>query len=135
MTNAVDHGVEGPAERIAAGKPEQGTILLSMRADGPDMLVRVADDGAGINWAALALAAAKRGIPHASEQDLVDALFADQVSTREEATSSSGRGVGMAAIREAVHSLGGRIEVRSFPGRGTTVQVRVPRAVRLPQAA
>lgn len=133
VTNAVDHGIEAPAQRAAAGKPEQGSILLSMRADGPDILVRVADDGAGIDWDALALAAARRGLPHTTEAELLDALFADRVSTRAETTTSSGRGVGMAALRDAVRDLGGRIDVRSVRGRGTTLEVRIPRAVPMPE--
>jgi two-component system, chemotaxis family, sensor kinase CheA len=86
------------------------------------------DDGRGIDWSSVAAKAQRRGLPHETQSDLVEALFADGVTTRDEVNEYSGRGIGMGVIREACRSRGGEIHVDSQPGKGTTVEFRFPRA-------
>jgi two-component system, chemotaxis family, sensor kinase CheA len=132
VRNAVDHGLELPAERRAAGKPPAGVIELATRIDGDRFVITLADDGRGIDWARVAKAAAAKGLPAACHDDLVEALFHDGLSTAAVVSSTSGRGVGMGAVRDACHSLGGRILVRSEAGKGTTFEFRFPIAVMAP---
>jgi two-component system chemotaxis sensor kinase CheA len=126
VRNAVDHGIEPAAEREAAGKPAQGRLELIARRDGGLVEIVIRDDGRGIDWAKVRASAAKRGLPHATRAELEAALFADGLSTRDQVTELSGRGVGMAAVREAAHVLGGELEMKSEEGVGTTLVVRVP---------
>lgn len=126
VRNAVDHGLETEPERAAAHK--QAPILtLSTSEEGADLCITVADDGRGIDWDRVRAAAEARGLPTGSREALVEALFAPTISTRDVATAISGRGVGLAAVRTDVQRLGGRIEVATLPGQGTTFRVRVPR--------
>jgi HPt (histidine-containing phosphotransfer) domain-containing protein len=124
VRNAVDHGVESAEARLAAGKPETAKLALTATRSGGQMRIVVADDGRGIDWDALRAKATAVGLPAATHADLVGALFADGVSTRSEATETSGRGVGMAALRHEVVALGGTIDVESRPGAGTTITCR-----------
>jgi two-component system chemotaxis sensor kinase CheA len=94
-------------------------------------MICVSDDGAGIQWEKLRARAASMGLPHATHDDLVGALFADGVSTRAEVTETSGRGVGMAAVREVTLARGGTLEVHSTPGQGTRIALWFPTAARL----
>ena len=126
IRNAVDHGLEPVSERINVGKAPGGKLRLSCYVQDDACVVEVADDGRGIDWKRLADAARQRGLPNESHSDLVAALFADGVSTREEASDVSGRGVGMAALREATAAMGGKIEVMSEAGRGTTFRFKMP---------
>lgn len=127
VRNAVDHGVETAEARVATGRSEVATLSLRAEVDGDAVVLEVADDGPGVNWAALREKARSRGLPHESMADLQAALFSDGVSTRDEATEVSGRGVGMGAYAEAVQALGGTLLVQSAPGRGTRVTARLPR--------
>jgi two-component system chemotaxis sensor kinase CheA len=128
VRNAVDHGVEQPEAREAAGKPRVGTLRMSTAVQGEELVVAIEDDGAGVPWELVRAKAAARGLPHTTRDELVEALFADRLSTRDHVTTLSGRGVGLGAVREAIRKLGGRVEVDSLPGRGarfafiTTVQ-------------
>lgn len=126
VRNAVDHGLEGPEERLALGKPEEGTIRLSAREEDEQIVVSISDDGAGICWAKLRASAATSGLPCETHEDLTQALFADGVTTREEVSEISGRGMGMGAVRAACQKLGGTIHVSSRPGAGTTFEFRFP---------
>lgn len=126
VRNAIDHGLEDPDERAAAGKGP-GTIRLATYHEGHDVVVAIGDDGRGIDWDAVARKAAAAGLSHGSHEARVEALFADGLSTKETATATSGRGVGMGAVRAAVHDLGGQIEVEAEPGAGTTFRFRFPR--------
>jgi signal transduction histidine kinase len=126
INNAVDHGIEAAEPRAAANKPANGTIWLRARREGAELVIAVSDDGRGIDWDGLALRARSLGLPHANREDLVAALFADGVSTRTEATTTSGRGIGLAALAEATEALGGRIDVTSDPGLGTTLACHFP---------
>lgn len=118
--NAVDHGIESTEARLSVGKAAYGTITLRSEHFPGTLRVSISDDGAGVNWDGVRERALRMGIPHSKPSDLEAALFFDGLSTRDAVTEVSGRGVGMAAVREAVEQLGGRIEVKSNPGKGTT---------------
>jgi len=126
VRNAVDHGIEPSEVRTAAGKSPRGNVLLSALLDEGEFIIEISDDGAGIDWAAVIAQAAARGLPVTTEVERVEALFADGVSTRDSATDVSGRGVGMAAVRDEVRRLGGTISVDSNLHRGTTCVMRFP---------
>ena len=126
LRNAVDHGIETAEARVAAGKPERATLKLLAQSDAELLTLEISDDGRGIDWAKIAEKARERGLPSSSEQDLVDALFCDGLSTADAVTEVSGRGVGMSAVRDAARLLGGVVSVTSTPGSGTTVRFRFP---------
>ena len=130
VTNAVDHGCDTPAERLEAGKAAQGTVTVSARAAGSTIVIEVSDDGYGIDEEALRLAAIERGLlgpdTQATGQALMSVLFAPGFSTREEVTSTSGRGVGLDVVRTAVEDLGGTVEIESELGVGTTFAMTLP---------
>jgi two-component system, chemotaxis family, sensor kinase CheA len=123
VRNAVDHGIEASAARVASGKSEQGRLRLSSARVGDEVLVSIEDDGAGIDWDRLAEAARRRGLNADSHDERVAALLADGVTTRHEV---SGRGVGMGSLAHEVRALGGRLEVESQRGRGTTFKLWLP---------
>jgi HPt (histidine-containing phosphotransfer) domain-containing protein len=126
IRNAIDHGIEPPDERLALGKPEVGSLILRSRRQGPVVCIELVDDGRGIDWAKVAAKAATLGLANETKHDLVEALFTDGFSTADTATELSGRGVGMAAIRQACIGSGGSIDIDSRPGAGTVVRLRVP---------
>ena len=126
VRNAADHGLEAPDERAARHKPARGRIELRAWADRHGVLLELRDDGGGIQWERLREKARAHGLPSATHDDLVAALFTDGVSTRDEVTETSGRGVGMAAVRAVTESLRGTIEVESAEGQGTTFRFRFP---------
>lgn len=127
VRNAVDHGIESPPERDEAGKPERPTLALRFKSLGDMFVVELTDDGRGIDWDALARKAKALGMPCETEEERMATLFTDGVSSREQVTDQSGRGVGMAALREAVETLGGQLRVDSEPGKGTTLSFTIPR--------
>lgn len=126
IRNAIDHGIEPEDVRLSSGKPANGTVALSATAANGALVLAVIDDGQGIDWEAIRTLAAQKGLPHQTQEDLVAALFSDGVSTKQEVTEVSGRGVGMAAVRQVVLSLGGRIEIDTQRGRGTTFRFVIP---------
>ncbi len=126
VRNAVDHGIERPEVREAAGKPTAGRIELRAVVERDVLVVSAKDDGAGVNWDAVQRKAHGLGLPSQSPHDLEDALFADGVSTCNEVTTLSGRGVGMSAIRAEARARGGDAHVLSVAGQGTTLVVHVP---------
>ena len=126
LRNALDHGIETPEARAAAGKPVHGKLGLSAHADSQCLTVEIKDDGAGIDWDRIRQKAKERELPHATEQELVAALFCDGLSTADVVTDVSGRGVGMSAVRDATRALGGTIAVISTRGAGTTIRFRFP---------
>jgi two-component system chemotaxis sensor kinase CheA len=121
VRNAVDHGIELPAQRAAAGKAEDGILSLSVAVRGLDVVVAVEDDGRGIPWDVIAGKLRERGLPADSHADLVEGVFLDGLSSASEVTEVSGRGVGMGALRAAIAELGGRVDVSSAPNRGTRI--------------
>ena len=126
VRNAVDHGLETGAARVAAGKPERGTLALRVMRSADEIVIEVADDGRGIDWAEVAARARLAGLRHETPAELTSALFHEGLTTRDEATDTSGRGVGLGAVRGACEALGGRIAVTSVEGHGTTVRLCLP---------
>ena len=127
VRNVVDHGFETEEERLTAGKPGRNRVTLEARIDAScGVVIEVADDGRGIDWVRIKHKAAALQLPCSTQPELVDALFAPGLSTTEAATFISGRGLGMAAVRDACRSLGGFIEVESQRGRGTLIRFTFP---------
>jgi signal transduction histidine kinase len=120
IRNAVDHGLEDSSSRSAAGKPAAGRIVLGARRSREQLTFWVEDDGRGIDWQKVKDKAAGMGRPNETQEDLVEALFTDGITTRDRATELSGRGIGLAALRQSVSALYGAVEVDSALGRGTT---------------
>ena len=132
VRNALDHGLEPPEERIAAGKPQRGRLEISARHAGGGVIIGVSDDGRGIDPARIARKAAERGLIDPSQVDSVDAaracelVFAPGFSTAEQMSDVSGRGVGMDAVRAKVRELGGEVSLTSTPGSGSRIEIRLP---------
>lgn len=130
VRNSLDHGIESPAERVAAGKPETGTLHLSASHENGSIVIRVQDDGAGINRERVLNVAIKRNViakgEQLSDEQIDNLIFRPGFSTAEEVTEVSGRGVGMDVVRNNIKDLGGRLEVSSTPGRGSTFTIRLP---------
>jgi two-component system chemotaxis sensor kinase CheA len=132
VRNSVDHGVESPADRVAAGKPREGAIRLRAASAGDEVVVEVADDGAGLDLDRVRAAAVRRGLlrrdqaERLCDRDVAALVFSHGLSTATTVTSVSGRGVGMDVVRTDVERVGGTVELRSEPGTGTTLTVRLP---------
>ncbi|MCA1657402.1 MAG: response regulator, partial [Actinobacteria bacterium] len=130
VRNAVDHGLETDAERRAAGKPEQGTIGVTIALRGDRLRLTIDDDGRGLDPAAIRRALERRG--RAVPNDLASlqrTIFDDGLSTREQTTTLSGRGVGLGIVRVSVERVGGTVDVTSAVGRGTTFILEVPLSI------
>jgi two-component system chemotaxis sensor kinase CheA len=125
VRNAVDHGLETPEQRRAAGKPATGHLTLGAQVVAGGLIFEVSDDGAGVDWESIRERGQARGLPCATELELLDVLCQDGVTTRSQSTETSGRGIGMAAVRQCVEQLEGRIEVKSSK-QGTTWLFRFP---------
>jgi two-component system chemotaxis sensor kinase CheA len=126
VRNAVDHGFESTDECLRFNKTAVPTLRCIAHRNEDAFVIAIADDGCGVDWERLANKARTQGLAHHTHNDLVTALFTDGVSTRDAVTELSGRGVGMAAVREAVERAGGRVDVESQRGRGTTVSLIFP---------
>lgn len=130
IRNAVDHGIESAEERIAAGKPAEGTVTLSAEHRSGRIHIRIADDGKGIDQERVLAKAIEKGIvgPEAqlSREDIDQLIFAPGFSTAQAVSNISGRGVGMDVVRQAVKDLGGRIAIESEPGKGTAFIMTLP---------
>ncbi|MDB4889779.1 MAG: hypothetical protein JWL61_1634 [Gemmatimonadetes bacterium] len=131
LRNAVDHGIEQPAERVAKGKPAAGRLTLSALRDRSAVAIRVSDDGRGIDRAKVLSRAQENGLIDAtktelSDDELVKLIARAGFSTAEKVTDLSGRGVGVDAVYNRVRSLGGSVDIRSVQGEGTTVTLRLP---------
>ena len=130
VRNAVDHGLGLPAERRAAGKPEEGTVGVAVSLRGDRLRVAISDDGRGLDHAALRRALEQRGRPvPADPAALQRTIFDDGLSTRERATTLSGRGVGLGIVRTSVERVGGTVEVTSVAEGGTTFILEVPLSI------
>ena len=132
IRNAIDHGIEAPEVRIAAGKPATGRLAVSARQSGNQIIIEIADDGRGIDTDALIRklgrsgAAGGRDLSALSERARLDLIFEPGLTTKEEVTAISGRGVGMDVVRANIEQIGGRIELVNTPGRGLRLLIHVP---------
>jgi two-component system chemotaxis sensor kinase CheA len=130
VRNAIDHGLEMPAQRKAAGKPETGMLKLNAYHEGGNIVVQISDDGAGLNRDAIVAKALQRGLIQAgqelSDADVAELIFQPGFSTAAQATDLSGRGVGMDVVRRNVRDLGGTVSVRSISGKGSTFTIALP---------
>jgi two-component system chemotaxis sensor kinase CheA len=130
VRNALDHAIEPPEERRAAGKDPEGCVRIEAFHRGNHVVIAVSDDGKGIDLEALRTRAESRGVVRPGEvlgdAETLDLLFAPGISTRAEVTETSGRGVGMDVVRHNLTRLGGVVDVESTPGRGTKVSMTLP---------
>ncbi len=126
VRNALDHGIEAEAVRVARGKSPVGQLRLQMKESPTTLTVDVQDDGGGIAWEAVEQKGRRQGRPVETRDDLITLLFTDGFSTRDAVTEVSGRGVGLGAVRALVESLSGTIEVLSTPERSTTFRFIFP---------
>ncbi|MGS0999752.1 chemotaxis protein CheA [Rhodanobacter sp. UC4451_H18] len=130
VRNAIDHGLEPPEQRKAAGKPETGVLKLNAYHEGGNIVVQISDDGAGLNRAAIVAKAEQRGLIRAGQElddgEVADLIFQPGFSTAAQATDLSGRGVGMDVVRRNVRDLGGSVGVRSQSGKGSVFTIALP---------
>ena len=129
VRNSCDHGIESPAERLAQGKPEHGTITLIATHQGGSIAIEVRDDGRGLNRHKLLAKARERGLDVSdamSDSDVHGLIFAPGFSTNDVVTDVSGRGVGMDVVKQNITALGGTVEIDSTEGCGMAVRVRLP---------
>ena len=140
LRNSIDHGIEKPAERTAAGKNPVGEIRLIARHEGNHVLLLVSDDGKGLRAEAIKQKALEKGLVSKAELDAMDSndimrlIFMSGFSTAETVTDVSGRGVGMDVVRTKIEALGGTLELDSTPGQGTRVRIRLPLTLAIIQA-
>ncbi|HWF41423.1 MAG TPA: chemotaxis protein CheW [Acidothermaceae bacterium] len=132
VRNAIDHGIESPEARIAAGKPAEGTLTLRAFHEGGQVNIEISDDGAGIDPARIATKAIERGLATVEQlramppREIVNLIFVPGFSTATKVTNVSGRGVGMDVVRTNVEKIGGTVDVSSEPGLGTTLKIKIP---------
>ena len=130
IRNSIDHGIESPDARKAAGKPAEGTIRLTAEHSGAHVLISVSDDGAGLDTEAIRSRAIEKGLisPDAamSEKDLFELILTPGFSTAKSISKVSGRGVGMDVVTSSIESFGGTVEIASVRGRGTTITLKLP---------
>jgi two-component system chemotaxis sensor kinase CheA len=130
VRNTCDHGIEMPDARRAAGKPETGTLTLSACHKGGNVVIEIADDGAGLNQEKILKKARERGLVKPDQQltadEIHDLIFLPGFSTAEQVSDVSGRGVGMDVVRKNIQGLGGNVEIFSVPGKGARFTVRLP---------
>ncbi len=130
IRNSADHGIETPEKRLAAGKPEQGIICLSAEQAGGNIIIAVEDDGAGINRERVLNLARERGVvgpdQQLSDEQIDELVFAPGFSTADGISDISGRGVGMDVVISNIKKIGGSVHVRSAPGKGTRMTLRLP---------
>jgi two-component system chemotaxis sensor kinase CheA len=129
VRNSLDHGIETPDKRIAAGKSPKGTLTLKASHQGGNVVIEVMDDGGGLNRDRILEKAREKGLPVSdgiSDYEVWQLIFAPGFSTAEVVTDVSGRGVGMDVVKRNIESLGGRVELESSPGFGTRTVIRLP---------
>jgi len=132
IRNSLDHGIEPPEVRVAAGKDAEGTLKLRAYQESSHVIIEVSDDGAGIRVDRVRGKAIERGLITAerasqlSERELLQLIFLPGFSTAEAITNVSGRGVGMDVVRTNVEKIGGKVEIDSRPGKGTVMRLRIP---------
>jgi two-component system chemotaxis sensor kinase CheA len=130
VRNALDHGLESPELRLAAGKSETGTLELHAFHEGGSIVIEVRDDGAGLNKDRILAKARERGLVDAdallSDENIYNLIFVAGFSTADAVSDVSGRGVGMDVVRRNINDLGGHVQILSVPGRGSTIRIRLP---------
>ncbi len=132
IRNAIDHGIESPEERRAAGKPETGIIRLAGRSEGSHIVITVSDDGRGIDPERVRRSAVEKGLigeetaARLTESEVIDLIFMAGLSTAKKVTDVSGRGVGMDVVRSNVERLHGTVKVKTQLGKGTTFELSLP---------
>jgi chemosensory pili system protein ChpA (sensor histidine kinase/response regulator) len=138
LRNAVAHGIETPAERVARGKPETGDITLVLRQESDDVVIVLTDDGAGLDLDKLRRKGAQQGLFPADREptaaEIAQVIFAPGLSTADEVTELAGRGIGMDVVRAEIAGVGGRIEIDTTPGSGTTFTIYLPLTLAVAQA-
>ncbi|MGE5598143.1 MAG: chemotaxis protein CheA, partial [Bacteroidota bacterium] len=132
LRNCLDHGIETPAERVAAGKSATGTVTLEAHQEGNSVVIKISDDGQGLQLDRIASRALEQNLVTEAQlsemtpQDIAQLIFAPGLSTAEKVSDISGRGVGMDAVKTKIESLRGMVSVDTTPGQGTTVTIRLP---------
>lgn len=129
VRNSIDHGIELPAERLAAGKPAMGTVRMSAFHQGGRIVVEISDDGKGLSRERILAKAKEQGMPVSDDMpdsEVWQLIFMPGFSTAEAVTDLSGRGVGMDVVRRNITSIGGRIDINSVAGQGTHIAIRLP---------
>jgi two-component system chemotaxis sensor kinase CheA len=132
VRNSADHGIEMPADRVTAGKPENGTVVLNAYHEGGHIIIEISDDGQGIHVDRVKKKVIEKNLATEadmdtmSEQQILQYIFKAGFSTAEKVTSVSGRGVGMDVVRTNIEKIGGQVELRSQSGRGSTFTIKIP---------
>ncbi|MDT3249857.1 chemotaxis protein CheA [Serratia sp. root2] len=129
VRNSLDHGIEDPATRVAAGKSAVGNLVLSAEHQGGNICIEVTDDGAGLNRAKILAKAASQGLAVSdsmSDEEVGMLIFAPGFSTAEQVTDVSGRGVGMDVVKRNIQEMGGHVEIHSQAGKGTAIRILLP---------
>ena len=131
IRNSVDHGIEPAADRLKAGKPEAGLVTLEARHDGGEVWISISDDGRGLNREKIIAKGIEKGMitgdgSELTEDDIFQLVFEPGFSTADKVTDISGRGVGMDVVKKNIEKLNGRIKIRSIPGQGTIISLRIP---------
>jgi len=130
IRNSIDHGIEGPEDRLAAGKPRQGTVHLTAEHSGDSVILTIRDDGKGLDSEAIRNKAIERKLisesTELSERELFNLIFAPGFSTAQKITGVSGRGVGMDVVKQSIEALRGTIDILSHKGEGTTITIKLP---------
>lgn len=138
LRNSVAHGLEAPEQRRAAGKPEEGEIAIRLHREGSEIVLEVADDGAGLDREAIRRRAIDRGLLAADaqpdEQELDNLIFASGFTTADQVSQLAGRGVGMDVVRNEVRQLGGSVDIQSVRGQGVRFTLRLPQTLAVTQA-
>ncbi|MEN5205503.1 Hpt domain-containing protein [Stenotrophomonas sp. TWI700] len=138
LRNSVAHGLETPEQRRAAGKPEEGEIAIRLRREGSEIVLEVADDGAGLDRAAIRRRAEQRGLIAADavlgDAELDAMIFSPGFSTADQVSQLAGRGVGMDVVHNEVRQLGGSVDIHSVSGQGVTFTLRLPQTLAVTQA-
>jgi len=132
VRNAVDHGVEAPEKRVAAGKPAEGRLFMRAFHEGGQVNIEISDDGAGIDPERLKQKALQRGLldsdqlARLSDREILSLIFLPGFSTAEKVTNVSGRGVGMDVVKTNIEKIGGTVDIQSRLGHGTTLKIKIP---------
>ncbi|TFG67436.1 MAG: hybrid sensor histidine kinase/response regulator [Anaerolineales bacterium] len=138
LRNAVIHGIEPPVERLRSGKSQTGTLTVTLKREGSQVIIEVGDDGRGLDLEAIRSRAVQRGLVRSEQiltmEQAIQLVFEPGFSTAESVTQSAGRGVGMDVVASQVRKLGGSVSLRTVPGQGTIISTRLPFSMAISQA-